>query len=337
MVLKLQEQNEDSGIYLISVSTSEDARSIFTHEFPVTANFEQRKKITDLKDLLTSFTIAIGSGKDDQRDELTGFAAGDYKILVEWCASLVGIFFVASGWSLDKEAYARERMQYALREIELVYQEEIDEWRRGGGELSIFKGISAILGRFFNEYSLVQAEPVTSKEFLQNPYQYFLKPIKESQAFLPLHLESRSYRNFLEHEELSGETANAIVRELGEGISPVHLVLKSTPTPPEKITALLSHLAFRRAFNLLRLPVKDANIFFDKLNAFLIKMRNRENLGPPANAFYTSRMGDCPFFVWTEGMDCLTREGERSGCHGKVFREGVCCEIFLERLQNEND
>ena len=333
----MEELNQDSGIYLISISTSEDARSIFTHEFPVTANFEQKKKITDLKDLLTSFTIAIGSGKDDQRDELTGFAAGDYKILVKWGeASLVGIFFVTSGWSLEKEEYAREQMKYALREIELVYQEEIDEWRRGGGELSIFKGVSAILSRFFSEYSLVQAEPVDGKEFLQNPYQYFLRPIEESQAFLPLHLESRSYRNFLEHDELAGETANAIVRELGEGISPVHLVLKSSPTPPEKITALLSHLTFRRAFNLLRLPVKDADIFFDKLKVFLTKMRHRENLGPPANAGYTSRMGDCPFYVWTEGKDCRTMEGERSGCHGKVFRKGVCCEIFLDRLQNEN-
>ncbi|MFQ6126998.1 MAG: hypothetical protein ACE5R6_20675 [Candidatus Heimdallarchaeota archaeon] len=332
----MQEQNQDSGIYLISISTSEDARSIFTHEFPVTSNFEQRKKIIDLKDLLTSFTIAIGSGKDHQRDELTGFAAGNSKILVEWCASLVGIFFVASDWSLEKEAYARDRMQYALREIELVYQEEIDEWRRGGGELSIFKGISAILGRFFSEYSLVQVEPIVSKEFLQNPYQYFLKPIEESQAFLPLHLQSQSYRNFLEHEELAGETAYSIICTLEEGISPVHLVLKSTLTPPEKIAALLAHLTLRRAFNLLRLPVQDADIFFDKLNAFFAKMNQRENLGPPANAFYTSQMGDCPFFVWTENKDCLTKEGERSGCHGKVFRNGVCCELFLERLQNEN-
>jgi len=318
---------------MISVLTSDDARSIFTYVFQ--ENLEQGRKITNLKDVLTSFIIAIGAGKDSQRDELTGLATGNYKILVEWGASLVGIFFVSSDWSLEEEAHARARMTHALREIELVYQEEIDQWLGGMGDLSIFRGVGAILGRFFSEYSLVRAKEVEVQELLQHPWNYYLGLTEGVRLFLPIYLESRGYRLFLENQEIAGETVNAIVHELLGGIAPLYLVLKTPFTPHEKIAVLLTHLISRRILNLYQLPVDHVQVFYAKLEAFLTKMKDRKNLGPPANAGYSSREGDCPYFVWMGGQDCLASEGERTGCHGRVFREGDCCEIFLEPIQTK--
>jgi len=322
-----------SGIYMISILTSDDARSIFTHVFQ--ENVEQSRKITDLRDVLTSFIIAIGSGKDEQREDLTGLATGKYKIIVEWVASLVGIFFVSSEWSQSQESNAREHMKQVLREIELIYTGEVDQWLGGGGNLSLFTGLGAILGRFFNEYALVPTKQLDAQKLLQNANLYWLELNKETQPFLEIYLKSRSYRYFLEANEIAGETANTIVRELVDGIAPLHLVMKS-PLPPDKIIVLITHLIYRGVLNLYKHPGELVDNYYIKLDNFLTKMKSRENLGPPANALYSSCIGDCFYFEWTEGKDCLTSDGKRTGCHGKVFNEGVCCEIFLNQIQTEN-
>jgi len=318
---------------MISILTIKDGRNIFSYIFPDI--IKENQKITELKDVLTSFIIAIGSGKEDQRDELQSITAGNYNILVEWESSLVGILFVSSDWSQDEEKEARFCMCEALREVEQVYREEIDLWLEGGGDLSLFWGVGAILGRFFRKYSLVPIGNVDNQILLQNPYNYYLKLNEDARQFLSTYLQSNGYRHFLEKHEIAGKTANAIIRELMDDFAPLRLILK-TPLDSQKIIRHLLHLLTRDVLNLFHLPIERLEVYYQKLNKFLTKMKNRENLGPPANAFYTSRIGDCFYFVWTEGKDCLTSKGERTGCHGRVFREGDFCEIFLERLQIEN-